>query len=108
MLTDGLSSDRIDTNLHASKLRADGVKVMAVGVGTSVDHQELLNIAGYQTRVYSLHTVDALHSVLDNSMAGCQSMTMLLILYYNIISNKDIVFEFSVVLYDSVLHYSIL
>ena len=73
VLTDGLSSNRQDTQLESTKLREmDNVTVIAVGIGSSVDHEELLEIASRPRMVFSLHNKDALHDILENSMTGCK------------------------------------
>ena len=45
VLTDGLSSDIKDTKLRSSELHNDGVIVVSIGVGSNVNHGELLDIA---------------------------------------------------------------
>lgn len=82
VLTDGLSSHIIRTKLRAAELRMDGVKVITIGVGSSVNHQELLDIAGHPSYVFSLHNTDSLHAVLRNSMTGCQGMYVVTIKFY--------------------------
>jgi len=60
--------------LESTKLHAlDNVTVIAVGIGSFVDHDELLNIASLPRMVFTLHNKDALHDVLKNSMTGCNS-----------------------------------
>ena len=72
VLTDGLSSDIKDTKLRSSELHNDGVIVVSIGVGSNVNHGELLDIASHRKYVFSLHTTDALHDILENAMTGCK------------------------------------
>jgi len=73
VLTDGLSSNPVDTRNQARKLHADGVNVLAIGIGNTVRHQELMDIADNLRHVFSIHSTDALDAVLLNSMTGCRS-----------------------------------
>jgi len=71
VLTDGLSSDIKDTKLRSSELHNDGVIVVSIGVGSNVNHGELLDISSHRKYVFSLHTTDALRALLENAMTGC-------------------------------------
>ena len=44
--TDGTSTDVADTKAQANNARHDGIDMLAVGVGSHVNQQELLDIAG--------------------------------------------------------------
>ncbi|XP_053374160.1 uncharacterized protein LOC123531094 [Mercenaria mercenaria] len=75
VLTDGLSSDPTDTKLQAAYLKSNGVKIYAIAIGRSVNHEELLGIATYPKHVFPMYTSDALQNLLKYTMFGCSNCT---------------------------------
>ena len=51
VLTDGLSTFTTDTIARANELKQDGVVVIAIGFGTQICHEELLDIASDSSKV---------------------------------------------------------
>ncbi|KAL4223312.1 collagen [Mactra antiquata] len=69
VMTDGMSNNRKNTAQKANELKAVVNKVLAIGIGSQVSHEELLNIASEdstrdQKYVYSVHNFDALYTIL--------------------------------------------
>ena len=71
VLTDGLSSDPVDTVKQATELKLRGVKIYAIAIGPSIYHAELLDIATYHKHVFPKFTPDALQNLLKYTMFGC-------------------------------------
>lgn len=66
VITDGLSNDPTATALAAEDAISNGIRTYSVGVGASVDQQELLDIAdGNSSHVFNAATFDGLVNVLD-------------------------------------------
>lgn len=66
VLTDGESNDRSLTISAVSTAITMGIRTFSVGIGTEINNQELLDIAGGHTdRVYTLSTFDELIKVLN-------------------------------------------
>ncbi|BFZ19085.1 hypothetical protein BsWGS_22124 [Bradybaena similaris] len=65
VLTDG-NSQRPDWTEQAAKAaRKDGIIIFAIGVGSGVREEELLNISGDESRVFKVDNYDQLDSILD-------------------------------------------
>jgi len=61
VLTDGHSNNNADTVVSAGKAKAAGIATFAVGIGSNVDRNELIQIAGDdENRVISTSNFDAL------------------------------------------------
>jgi uncharacterized protein YegL len=71
VLTDGLSSDPVNTKLQALNLKARMVKIYAIAVGNSIYHAELLEMATHPKHAFPIHTPDSLQSLLKYTMFGC-------------------------------------
>ncbi|XP_065813644.1 collagen alpha-6(VI) chain isoform X1 [Labrus bergylta] len=63
VITDGKSSDEV--KIPAEKLRAQGVKVYAIGV-KNADQEELREISGDPARMFFVNNFDALKPIKDN------------------------------------------
>lgn len=57
LVTDGQSADKANTQLAAERARINGAITFVIGVGKSVDNQELTNIASdpYCLHLFSVH-----------------------------------------------------
>ncbi|XP_033748483.1 protein eyes shut homolog [Pecten maximus] len=75
VLSDGLSTRRQEAIVQSRVLRADGVKVLCVGIGRQVAQEELLQIATDTPYVFSSTNNDMLNVVLmetvDTSCTDC-------------------------------------
>lgn len=71
VMTDGLSSDPVDTVRQAAELKSRRVKIYAVATGLSINHAELLEIATYNKHVFPMSTPDSLQNLLKYTMFGC-------------------------------------
>lgn len=66
VLTDGASTDHSATLLSAGDAANDGIRVFTVGIGSSIDQQELVDIADEnQNRVYNTGNFDDLIQLLN-------------------------------------------
>ena len=64
VLTDGRSKNPRMTALEAGRLKSKGVKMIAIGVGRSVDDTELRSIASNAKNVFKVDTYGALEHIL--------------------------------------------
>ncbi|XP_053382202.1 collagen alpha-6(VI) chain-like [Mercenaria mercenaria] len=69
VLTDGMSNKRSETRLAAKNLKSSGIKVIAIGIGKEVSHQELVDIASpgdtfSPSYVFSVGDFNALATIL--------------------------------------------
>ncbi|KAK3591868.1 hypothetical protein CHS0354_005070 [Potamilus streckersoni] len=64
VITDGISKDPKLTMEEAQKAREEGISLIAVGITTLIDSNELLNIAGVESRVLKLESFDELKGAL--------------------------------------------
>ncbi|KAL4223311.1 hypothetical protein ACF0H5_016782 [Mactra antiquata] len=69
VMTDGMSNNRKNTAQKANELKAVVNKVLAIGIGSQVSHEELITIASKDTTrdqkyVYSVQNFDALYTIL--------------------------------------------
>lgn len=65
LLTDGSQTrdaDAVDPGLVADEMRATGVKLIVIGIGSRVDRKELLHLAGGASNVYQASNFDELTS----------------------------------------------
>ena len=66
IITDGRSNNEEETFREASRLRSDGVLVVAVGVGTGYNQMELNGIATFPgNNTFSVDSFDALNNIQD-------------------------------------------
>ncbi|XP_046571858.1 collagen alpha-4(VI) chain-like isoform X2 [Haliotis rubra] len=63
VLTDGQSNSVEKTKAEAQALHAAGIEVISIGIGSSVNVQELTNIATNVSYVFSVATFDALYTI---------------------------------------------
>ncbi|KAK3598970.1 hypothetical protein CHS0354_024642 [Potamilus streckersoni] len=61
VLTDGMSSDILDTKYQASLLKVAGVNIVAIGIGPHILHKELIDIA--DGRVFTVSNHDGLNNI---------------------------------------------
>ncbi|XP_053386521.1 collagen alpha-4(VI) chain-like [Mercenaria mercenaria] len=64
VLSDGLSSDPVDTILQADLLKKTGVDVISVAIGNQINHKELADIASLWRRVFPASSKDAVNAIL--------------------------------------------
>ncbi|XP_052800221.1 von Willebrand factor A domain-containing protein 2-like [Mya arenaria] len=74
LLTDGMSIDRQRTLDAATELRKYVTKILAIGIGTEVSHNELLGVASPGDErapeyVFSVHNFNALYTVIQQLVA---------------------------------------
>ena len=73
VITDGRSSDPRRTRIEASRARAHGAHIFAVGVGRFVDTKELRAIAGSDEDVFTVTDYKALKSIREMlAIKACQ------------------------------------
>lgn len=72
LLTDGLSSDPVETLYQANQLKFSGVRLYTIGTGNQLNQKEILDVASYNSYAYPMATDDALHHVLSYTMFGCK------------------------------------
>ncbi|KAL4238702.1 hypothetical protein ACF0H5_003409 [Mactra antiquata] len=65
LLTDGQSIDTTRTINEADLLKKAGVKILAVGIGSQVNNNELNGVATDRNHVFSVGNFDLLHSFVD-------------------------------------------
>ncbi|KAL3857500.1 hypothetical protein ACJMK2_012166 [Sinanodonta woodiana] len=63
ILTDGLSTNKSDTRVQAQLLKDGGVNIVAIGIGSEVLHEELLEMASDYSDVFTVSTFDGLYSI---------------------------------------------
>ncbi|KAL3857498.1 hypothetical protein ACJMK2_012164 [Sinanodonta woodiana] len=63
ILTDGMSSNQSDTRIQAKLLKYAGVNIVAIGIGSEVLHEELLEMASDYIDVFTVSTFDGLYSI---------------------------------------------
>jgi collagen type VI alpha len=63
VITDGQSQDKAATLAAAQALHGTNVNVFAIGVGNSLDHQELNAIASKPANVFTVDNFDALTNI---------------------------------------------
>lgn len=66
VLTDGKSSDNPSTVSEAAATKAKGIKIIAIGVGSGTDHQELLDIASSEETMFQVRSYSELDSIMDS------------------------------------------
>lgn len=66
LLTDGKSTDPLDTELEAMRLKQSGVHSIAVGIGSSLGSQELHAIASNSESVITVSAFNDLLSHIQN------------------------------------------
>ncbi|XP_046571856.1 collagen alpha-4(VI) chain-like [Haliotis rubra] len=79
VITDGQSTNRANTVQQANNLHQAGVEVMAIGIGSSANQQELANIATDTKHVFSVTNFDSLKTIqneLQQSTCAVQSTTI--------------------------------
>ncbi|KAL3832448.1 hypothetical protein ACJMK2_024090 [Sinanodonta woodiana] len=64
VLTDGMSSNKLDTKGQAAALKMAGVNIVAIGIGSQILHEELQDIASDDNRVFTVSNHDGLNSIL--------------------------------------------
>ncbi|XP_071104579.1 protein PIF-like [Haliotis cracherodii] len=73
VITDGRSKDPSATIVEAAKARANGIEMLAIGVGTVIDMSELKNIASSDDQVKSISDFNEVSaSVLDLVKLVCE------------------------------------
>ncbi|XP_046331628.2 protein PIF-like [Haliotis rufescens] len=73
VITDGRSKDPAATIVEAAKARANGIEMLAIGVGTVIDMSELKNIASSDDQVKSISDFNEVSaSVLDLVKLVCK------------------------------------
>ncbi|CAL1543366.1 unnamed protein product, partial [Lymnaea stagnalis] len=65
VITDGKSQDWLTTNEQSQFARADGITMFAIGVGRSVNKEELIKIAGNESRVTNVSGYDSLKNIIN-------------------------------------------
>ncbi|XP_071172629.1 cell adhesion molecule DSCAML1-like isoform X2 [Mytilus edulis] len=75
VITDGQSSDSLQTKKEADNLKQRGIIIMAIGIGSGVKMTELLNIASNSSLVIEVNNFNALSSTLANKIHAmyCQA-----------------------------------
>ncbi|XP_076097610.1 collagen alpha-5(VI) chain-like isoform X1 [Mytilus galloprovincialis] len=75
VLTDGKSYSHTNTVTEANKLKTmPGVKVISIGIGSSVDRNELLDIASDSSHMFTVAGFNSLTAIKSEiSFAACQS-----------------------------------
>ncbi|KAL3857659.1 hypothetical protein ACJMK2_012303 [Sinanodonta woodiana] len=63
VLTDGMSSDILDTQYQAKLLKVAGVNIVAIGIGSQILHKELIDIASDDGRVFTVSNHDGLNKI---------------------------------------------
>ncbi|KAK3587077.1 hypothetical protein CHS0354_014950 [Potamilus streckersoni] len=63
ILTDGMSSDKREMKIQAQLLKDAGVHIVAIGIGSEVLHEELLEMASDYRDVFTVSTFDGLYSI---------------------------------------------
>ncbi|XP_067680567.1 collagen alpha-4(VI) chain-like [Haliotis asinina] len=79
VMTDGQSTNRANTIQEANILHQAGVEVMAIGIGSGANQQELANIASDTKHVFSVTNFDALKTIqneLQQTTCAVQSTTI--------------------------------
>ena len=72
VLTDGQSTNPTLTRQAADKLHKMGIKVVAIGIGSNTDKDELKTIATDDLHVFQVGGFDALNSIMkDLEAATC-------------------------------------
>lgn len=65
VLTNGRSNNRIRTLTAASRAKSDGIRIIAMGIGTNTDQSELRAIASNSNLVYNVERFDELRDKLN-------------------------------------------
>ncbi len=65
VMTDGRSEFPSQTKHQAAVTKAEGIVILAVGIGNRVDRKELRHLASRQEYVFEVDTFQALHSIRD-------------------------------------------
>lgn len=75
VLTDGKSYSSYNTVLEANKLKnVPGIKVISIGIGSSVDKTELLHIASDGAHMFTVAGFDSLAAIRSEiAFAACNS-----------------------------------
>ncbi|KAK3609479.1 hypothetical protein CHS0354_022237 [Potamilus streckersoni] len=66
LLTDGMSSNKLDTMYQSALLRNSNVTIVGIGIGSEILHDELLKITADPNNVFTVSTFDGLYSILSN------------------------------------------
>ncbi|KAL3857115.1 hypothetical protein ACJMK2_011810 [Sinanodonta woodiana] len=66
LLTDGMSSNKLDTIYQSALLRNSDVTIVGIGIGSEILHEELLKITANPNNVFTVSTFDGLYSILSN------------------------------------------
>ena len=75
ILTDGASADENATLVEARFLKQQGVQVIAIGIGDSINKAELEGMASDKSHVFEVSSFDALRTIREDlKLAGCEGM----------------------------------
>nr|XP_022341271.1 fibropellin-1-like isoform X5 [Crassostrea virginica] len=85
LLTDGLATDLNQVLVPAQRMRAQGIRVIGVGIGKSVSHMNLIGMSSKSSDVFSPENDDLLNTILrETSHRDCIDCTLC--------TNSDILF----------------
>lgn len=85
VLTDGKSSNNTRTVLEAAKTKAEGIKLIAIGVGRNTDRQELLDIASSKELMFQVSRYADLGSIVESLGENTCTGMGIFISYYNVL-----------------------
>ena len=72
LLTDGLATDLNQVLVPAQRMRAQGIRVIGVGIGKSVSHINLIGMSSKSNDVFSPENDDLLNTILrETSHRDC-------------------------------------
>ncbi|XP_052832621.1 uncharacterized protein LOC106870666 [Octopus bimaculoides] len=85
VLTDGRSTDPLQTKQEASYARKDGIKMIAVGIGNNVSMEELKAIASNRHLVFKIDSYDLLPQFERHVMTQtCENL-------YNVVNDTEVI-----------------
>lgn len=88
VITDGQSTNPLQTKIEADILKQRGIIIMAIGIGSGVKVTELLNIASNSSLVIEVNNFNALSSTLANTIHSMYCQAGKLYNLYNIVIKR--------------------